>query len=212
MNKLYIILPFLFASCMTVDKALIKINKAELTQEQKKLAVSIYESKFPPRNEIVMGEEKVDDILYEKTYNDLKKQLANASNDVLRLIDRMNTKEQDNDVLRDMLFDSKRIEDSLRITKAVYKQIPCPGKMRVDTFYNNNSPDLQRERLIVDAQRVELAKKDVEIAALKKDNEIKTQQINNNRKDKLKVGGIMFGLGIFFSIVAGLFLKLKKLI
>lgn len=205
-----------FSSCTTTKGALNKIaeqsSKGTMTAAERKQFAAQCATEFPAIEFTSEGTKTSDSSKYVAEYKALEKAYQDAGNDVQNLVNMLDAKGQDNDVLREMLYDAKRKADSLSIAKNVYKKVPCPETLQRDTTYKVSVYELEQARITVNQLRQESAGKDIVIEQEKaRADEAEKKTIEAGKK-LWKVGGIAFGSGIVLAFLIGLFLKLKSII
>lgn len=214
--KLIIFLSFfllLFSSCVTLNKAVNKIMQEDkFTPEQLNLLAVKNEILFPYREHFSEGVVKTDSTDFNSYKKDIERQVREASNDIDKLSSIINSKEQDNEVLRQLLYDAQHKYDILKAKEETIKAIPCPTQTKTDTSFRELSSKYQVIQSKLDNANIEVAKLTVENVSIKTSNEKLNNDISEANKIKRKSMLIAFLIGIGFSMLITLFLKLKKII
>ncbi|HRQ17690.1 MAG TPA: hypothetical protein PL085_11480 [Agriterribacter sp.] len=203
----------LLASCTTLNKAILKVaSETDFTPSQEALIATKCGQMFPPQEFISEGTKREDSASFKESYRALERALKDAGTDVENLVNLIEQKGQDNEVLRGMLFDSKKREDSLRITKHAYKSIPCPESHTRDTGYIVNTAKLAALQIKYDKLDRESAAKDLVIDKANASRQEAEEKLAQAKKDQWNLfwWGLAAGAGAVIGI--GTFLKLKRII
>lgn len=213
MKQLIPIFAIILFSCTTVKKAVNKVASTdEFTPAQKALLSTKCTAMFPTWEYISEGSTVTDSTAYYEFKKNLEKQLQEAGQDVDKLISIIDSKEQDNETLRQMLYDAQVKFEKLKAQKEILKQVPCPTQLKTDTTFRELTSKYQSIQGQLNQANIQIAKGEVDRAALSAQNEKYKDEINELSKGKWQDRGLWFLIGVGASIFAGLFLRLRKII
>lgn len=212
MNKLSIIALHVILSMSSCNPYKKIASDAKRTDAETKLLATICAAEFPPIEYISEGTKTIDSTAYKEAYKALERALQDAGDDVQNLLNLIEQKGQDNDVLRDMLFAAQKKVDSLNAVKQAYKYIPCPDAHTRDTGHLINKAELTALQIKYDQLNRESAAKDLVIDKANASRQEAENKLADAQKARWKLFWIGLGVGAGVVAVGGFILKLKSII
>jgi len=194
----------LFASCNAYKKI---AGDTKRTDSETKLLATICAAEFPPIEYISEGTKTVDSTAFKEAYKALEKAIDDAGLDITNLQDLIEQKGQDNEVLRQMLFDAHKKADSLKAVKQAYKVIPCPDSHTRDTSHLEATAKLTALQIKYDKLDRESAAKNIVIDNANAGKQSALDKLKDANKWRWYAIGTWIAIGL---AIAGFFtIKLK---
>lgn len=217
---LLILISSLFTSCMTLDKAIHKVVSADhFTPTQEALLLVKYKSMYSDYEWTTEGTQRIDSAERAAVMKVLEQQIEEAKRKAGYYENIISDQGQDNETLREMLFQSKRERDSLIAARQGAIKVPCPVIQITDTTFKRATEEVRLLQIQLTKSDQENARLQVENATLRAEKEsalaevaaIK-KQLTQTKWDRIKrdlLAGLIGAIGV---TAVGIFLKFRKII
>ena len=214
----YLIIILLFASsCITVDKAILKVNSSKLTDSQRRAMANYCDNEFSVEEKTTEGTIRTDSTAFKKEIQNLQDALSQAAGDFSTLMKMIDSTNGENDNLNVVARQLKHRIDSMNLVLRIAKsgKIPCPDKLKTDSTIKKSMAAIEALQMEVKQIRKEKNEAEIKLDARDKtimEKDIKITELKNepdNYWKGFKVGAIVAAAVV---IAGTIFLKFKSII